>query len=147
MLKELSPKRWEKGIHAKVWSQNVPERRNSKCKVPKADLKLICSRNSEISVCRGWRGPQGGGRGDQEAGAESQLYAAWSREDSSGEAACLHAWVWCQSSSWWLGGEPGSHGGWWLDPKLDGGKRGGRDGNIFDIEQAPGLLMDLDVGD
>ena len=34
-----------------------------------------------------------------------------------------------------------------MEPRPDGGKGGARDGNIFEVEQAPGLLMDLDVGD
>lgn len=33
-----------------------------------------------------------------------------------------------------------------IDPRRDGGKSRARDGNIFEVEQAPGLLMDLDVG-
>lgn len=32
------------------------------------------------------------------------------------------------------------------EPRRDGGKSGARDGNIFEVEQASGLLMDLDVG-
>ena len=32
------------------------------------------------------------------------------------------------------------------EPRRESGKSGARDGNIFEVEQAPGLLMDLDVG-
>lgn len=32
------------------------------------------------------------------------------------------------------------------EPRRDGRKSGARGGNIFEVEQAPGLLMDLDVG-
>lgn len=57
-----------------MWSQNVPEGRNSKSKGPKAAMNLICSGRVR-SVCAGVKGPpRGGGRGDQEVDEEGRLY-------------------------------------------------------------------------
>ena len=56
-----------------MWNQNVPEGRNSKSKVPKADMNLIRS-GTERSVCAGGEGPSRGGC--QEADEEDRLYGA-----------------------------------------------------------------------
>ena len=34
-----------------------------------------------------------------------------------------------------------------MEPRPKSGKGGARDGNIFETEQAPGLLIELDMGD
>lgn len=125
-----------------MWSQNVPERRNSKCKVPKADLKRY-AHGTVRSVCAGVEGALK----EVDEVTRRQVQRASFMLHGAGRAQVGRQHV----STHECGVK--AHPGDWegnqeaTDPKLDGGKRGGRDGNIFDIEQAPGLLMDLDVGD
>lgn len=139
-----------------MWSQNVPEGGKSKGKVPKADMKLICS-GTKISVCAGGeRSPQGG-RSGQETGEEGRLYAACREGLNRGNTIDLAivvslSWSCCLCTKAYLGcwegqeleGLEGSKEATEVGPER--GKRGVTGGNIFEVEQILGLLMDLDGG-
>lgn len=107
-------------------------------------MNLICS-GTERSVCAGGEGPSRGGC--QEADEEDRLYGAQGEfKQRQHDAMCVVSKLILaagRDKNWrgWRGTKKA------MEPRPDGGKGGARDGNSFEVEQAPGLLMDLDVGD
>lgn len=132
---ELSPKRYIGGIHAK---SECSGRRKHRGRVPKTDMKMICS-GVNRSVCAGGeRSSRGGGRGGQGAGEEDVLYAACHEGLSRGSTLCMTSLR--QSSSWLLSGArlEGLEGSKTVtEARPVGGERGARD-EIFLKLNRPG---------
>ena len=110
-------------------------------------MKLIRP-GMERSVCAGDEGPpRGDGRGCQEADEEGRLYGTQGGfKQTAGHCVCaVKAHPGCWEGQELEGLERATKKA--MEPRPASGKGGARDGNIFETEQAPGLLIELDVGD